>query len=123
MSHGFRQDMPPAGGYEPVKYKRNLPARGPSGLVLFAGMALICGIGWYRVGQGNAEKRELLREKTWSRINLVPVILAEQDRDVYRREQAALAREKEIMEDVPGWEVGKSSYNTKRYTPSNIVVL
>lgn len=86
-------------------------------------------------------------------------MLAEQDRDVYRRNQAALAREKEIMKDVPGWEVsaggqewaaegtgrvpsayrsrhgcdesavanefqvGKSAYNSKKYTPSTIVVL
>lgn len=35
----------------------------------------------------------------------MPLLLAESDRDVYRREQAALAREKEIMKDVPGWEV------------------
>jgi hypothetical protein len=49
--------------------------------------------------------RELQREKAWSRIHLVPLLLAESDRDVYRREQAALAREKEIMKDVPGWEV------------------
>jgi hypothetical protein len=49
--------------------------------------------------------RELQREKTWSRIHLVPMLLAEGDRDAYRREQAALAREKEIMKDVPGWEV------------------
>ena len=49
--------------------------------------------------------RELKREQAWSRINLVPLILAEQDRDAYRRTQAALAREKEIMKDVPHWEV------------------
>lgn len=49
--------------------------------------------------------RELQREKAWSRIHLVPLLLAESDRDVFRREQAALAREKEIMKDVPGWEV------------------
>jgi len=48
---------------------------------------------------------ELQREKVWSRIHLVPLLMAEADRDVYRREQAALAREKEIMKDVPGWEV------------------
>jgi hypothetical protein len=52
--------------------------------------------------------RELQREQAWSRIYLVPLILAEQDRDAYRRNQAALAREKEIMKDVPGWEVGPS---------------
>jgi hypothetical protein len=49
--------------------------------------------------------RELQREKTWSRIHLVPLLLAEGDRDAYRREQAALAREKEIMKDVMDWEV------------------
>lgn len=34
------------------------------------------------------------------------MLMAEGDRDLYRRQQAALAREKEIMKDVPGWEVG-----------------
>lgn len=50
-------------------------------------------------------RSELQREKAWSRIHLVPLLLAESDRDIYRREQAALAREKEIMKDVPDWEV------------------
>jgi GRIM-19 protein len=49
--------------------------------------------------------RELQREKIWSRIHLVPLLMAEGDRDAYRREQAALAREKEIMKDVKGWKV------------------
>ena len=48
--------------------------------------------------------RELIRERAWSRIHLVPLLLAEGDRDTYRREQAALAREKEIMKDVKGWQ-------------------
>ena len=49
--------------------------------------------------------RELQREKIWSRIHLVPLLLAEGDRDAYRRERAALAREKEIMNGVKDWEV------------------
>lgn len=49
--------------------------------------------------------RELQREKVWSRLHLVPLLLAEGDRDAYRREQAALEREKEIMKNVKGWEV------------------
>ena len=57
--------------------------------------------------------RELSREKAWSRIYLMPILMAETDRDRYRRTQAALLREKEIMEDVPGWEAGKSVYNSK----------
>jgi hypothetical protein len=49
--------------------------------------------------------RELQREQVWSRIHLVPLLVAEGDRDAYRRQQAALEREREIMKDVKGWEV------------------
>ena len=49
--------------------------------------------------------RELRREKVWSRLHLVPLLLAEGDRDAYRRRLAALEREKEIMKDVKDWQV------------------
>ena len=39
----------------------------------------------------------------------MPLLLAEADRDVYRREKAMVAREKEIMKDVPDWEVSRVS--------------
>ena len=41
----------------------------------------------------------------WSRIHLVPLLLAEGDRDAHRRQLAADGREREIMKDVKGWEV------------------
>lgn len=50
--------------------------------------------------------RELQREKVWSRIHLVPLLLAEGDRDAYRRQEATLERERVIMKDVKDWEVG-----------------
>ncbi|BGO97191.1 hypothetical protein JCM10296v2_001227 [Rhodotorula toruloides] len=123
MATPFKQDLPPAGGFAPIKYKRNLPIKGPGGAVVFGAVALICGFGFWRVGLGNLEQRELQRERAWSRIHLTPLLLAEGDRDAYRREQAALAREREIMKDVPDWEVGAKNYHSKRYTPSTIVVL
>lgn len=58
-----------------------------------------------KVAHSSFLRRELQREKVWSRIHLVPLLLAEGDRDAYRRQHAALEREKEIMKDVPGWEV------------------
>ncbi|KAI0068576.1 hypothetical protein BV25DRAFT_14276 [Artomyces pyxidatus] len=119
----YRQDMPPAGGFEAVKYKRNLPVRGPGGLAILGGVTALCAYGFYRLGKGNVEKRELQREKTWSRIHLVPLLLAEGDRDAYRRQQAAQAREKEIMKDVKDWEAGKSVYNNPRYQPSEYIVV
>ncbi|CAG8497611.1 10688_t:CDS:2 [Scutellospora calospora] len=117
------QDLPRPGGFPSVRYKRNLPQRGPSGLVIFTVIGAISAFGFYRIGQGNLEKRELHREKLWSRIHLIPLLTAELDRDTYRRNQAALEREAEIMKDVPGWKVGESVYNTKRYVgPTQIVV-
>ncbi|KAG2013329.1 hypothetical protein CC2G_010251 [Coprinopsis cinerea AmutBmut pab1-1] len=123
MAAPYRQDMPPPGGFQAVKYKRNLPTRGPGAYVILGGVTAICVFGFYRLGKGNLEKRELEREKIWSRIHLVPLLMAEGDRDTYRRQQAALAREREIMKDVPGWEVGKSVYNNPKYAESNVVLL
>ncbi|EPS96002.1 hypothetical protein FOMPIDRAFT_1025563 [Fomitopsis schrenkii] len=115
--------MPPSGGFDAIKYKRNLPLRGPSGIVILGGVTALCAYGFYRVGKGNLEKRELQRERVWSRIHLVPLLLAEGDRDAYRRQAAALGREKEIMKDVPGWEAGKSVYNNPKYRPGEWVVV
>ncbi|KAI5476642.1 GRIM-19 [Pseudohyphozyma bogoriensis] len=119
----YAQDLPPAGGFAPVRYQRNLPVKGPGGALIFAGVAAVCGFGFWRVGLGNLEKRELQREKVWSRIHLVPLLMAEADRDAYRREQAALEREKVIMKDVQGWQPGKKVYNTDRYTANSVFVI
>jgi hypothetical protein len=56
----FHRDMPPAGGFEAVRYKRNLPLRGPSGLAILGGVTVLCAYGFYRVGMGNIEKRCVL---------------------------------------------------------------
>jgi len=40
---------------------------------------------------------ELAREKAWSRIHLIPVLQAEEDRDLVRRHLADQAREKELL--------------------------
>lgn len=115
--------MPPAGGFEAIKYKRNLPSRGPGAYAILGGVTAICAYGFYRVGKGNLEKQELQRERVWSRIHLVPLLMAEGDRDAYRRQQAALAREKAIMKDVPGWEAGKSVYNNPKYAQESLVLV
>lgn len=40
---------------------------------------------------------ELAREKMWARIHLIPVLQAEEDRDLVRRHLADQAREKELL--------------------------
>ncbi|KAG6378617.1 hypothetical protein JVT61DRAFT_12885 [Boletus reticuloceps] len=49
--------MPPPGGFEAVRYKRNLPFRGPSGLAILGAVTAVCAYGFYRVGKGNLERR------------------------------------------------------------------
>lgn len=53
----YTRDLPPRGGFGPVRYKRNLPAKGPSGIALLATMVGLTTFGFYRVGQNNIEKR------------------------------------------------------------------
>ncbi|KAG0221969.1 hypothetical protein BGW41_006282 [Actinomortierella wolfii] len=117
------QELPRPGGFPEIKYKRNIPKVGPSGLTLLVGITALCSFGLYRTGQGNLERRELEREKVWSRIHLVPLLQAEADRDTYRRELAAKAREAEIMKDVKGWKAGESVYNSKRYQPNTYAIV
>ena len=51
------RDMPPVGGFDAIKYKRNLPFRGPSGALILGGVTAVCVYGFYRLGLGNLEKR------------------------------------------------------------------
>lgn len=60
------QDMPPAGGYEPVQYRRNLPVRGFRPAYLLVGVAGIMTYGFWRVGQG-------IREQKWVGRNMPTV--------------------------------------------------
>ncbi|KAJ6539667.1 GRIM-19 [Mycena capillaripes] len=121
MSVNYRQDLPPAGGYESVKYKRNLPLRGPGALVILGGVTAVCTFGFWRLGLGNIERRELKREATWARIHLVPLLLAEGDRESFHQKLRATAIEAEIMKDVKGWVPGKTVYNNPRFrSPENL---
>ena len=60
---------------------------------------------------------ELAREKMWSRIHLIPVLQAEEDRDLVRRHWAEQAREKELM----GAET--KVYNNDRCVMKNLEML
>ena len=62
-----------------------------------------------RILTDNFSFSELAREKMWSRSHLIPVLQAEEDRDLVRRHWAQQAREKELM----GAET--KVYNNDRY--------
>ena len=49
------QDMPPTGGYDPVQYRRNLPARGFRPVYYLVAVGAIVTYGFWRAGQGTRE--------------------------------------------------------------------
>jgi hypothetical protein len=77
-------------------------------------MGVVSAYGCYVAMNGIKERREMAREKIWTRIHLTPMLQAEADRDDVRRYWAAEKREKELMKGVKGWEVG-GVYNSDRY--------
>ncbi|RKP03378.1 hypothetical protein CXG81DRAFT_9676 [Caulochytrium protostelioides] len=139
-----RQDMPPPGGFpKTIKFRRYLPKRGPSGLVILGLLGASMTWAWSNILDTRREKKELLNEKIWARIHLDPILRAEQDRDTVRRLRALKEREAEIMKDVPGWSamdlkapmqgineqgfheqgVATPVYYTKRYVAPSLVFI
>lgn len=60
---------------------------------------------------------ELAREKMWSRIHLIPLLTAEEDRDLVRRHLADQKRELDLMGSQT------SAYNSDRYVSLFVYVL
>ncbi|PQE07963.1 hypothetical protein CJF32_00003105 [Rutstroemia sp. NJR-2017a WRK4] len=80
-------------------------------------MAGVMTYGFYKVGKGIREQNELAREKMWSRIHLIPLLTAEQDRDLVRRHWADLKREKELLGSQT------SPYNSDRFVRPTFAVV
>lgn len=68
-------------------------------------------------GANRVADSELAREKMWSRIYLIPLLQAEEDRDLVRRHLADKEREKELL----GAET--KVYNSDRYRTSDVEML
>ena len=57
MDMPIRQDGPPPGGFQAIRYARNIPNTGPTGVTLFVVAASVISYGMYQVGQGNIKRR------------------------------------------------------------------
>ena len=70
--------------------------------------------GVWRLAFGVLHSR-LDAEKTAGRTAMAPVLQAEADRTVIRRQFQDIKAEELIMSNVKGWKVGESVYNTDVY--------
>ena len=54
---------------------------------------------------------------------MAPLLQAEEDRWYMEREKDILAKEAEIMKNVPGWKVGESVFHSDRWVPRHVAPL
>ena len=119
---GGKQEMPPKGGFGQVPFARGVPkSRGPSGAAIWAGGLLATVVGFYVVGQSNIARREYKKEKRLARAALIPLLQAEEDARYVAARREEIAKEAEIMKNVPGWEAGKSVYHSGKWMPAAVV--
>merc|ERR1711991_217067 len=110
MASEIKQDMPPSGGYKPIRYARRLPARPISAGAMFGITAAITVAGFAMVAKGNAARRNEEDEKIRARMALVPLLQAEEDRRYVALDLARKEEEAELM----GWKGGTQTL--PRYT-------
>ena len=110
-----KQEMPPKGGYASINIARNLKARGPSGFMTFVlGTGMMLG-GFLVIKYGNNKRRTLKIEQQEAKVSLIPLIQAEQDRNMIRQMKENMKTEEAIMKHVKGWKAGESVYHTERW--------
>ncbi|CBK22914.2 uncharacterized protein [Blastocystis hominis] len=112
----FVQDLPPKGGYPLVNPKRNLPNRVSGATMWFIGAATV-GLGLWRMMYGIRKMNEMDQERFNCRLAMAPYLQAEEDIHYCEAEAAKLNKEREVMKDIPGWKVGESVYNTRKWVP------
>jgi NADH dehydrogenase (ubiquinone) 1 alpha subcomplex subunit 13 len=83
--------------------------------------AAIMAYGFYQVGQSNRGRRAVRAETMEARASLVPFLQAEEDRRWVKANQRFLAKQAEVMKDVPEFKVGESVYKTRWMPPTKPV--
>lgn len=103
-----------------MDHERFFRTRGPKSWQLWAGLVVTTIYGFNMIGYTNRETAKIKLSERESRYNMVPFLQAEADREYAYRERISDAKEAEIMKDVPGWEVGKSPFNSKKWMPRRV---
>lgn len=79
--------------------------------------------GFHRIGVYNRQVNEERMLEREARYAMAPYLQAEADLMYHQREQEILAKEASIMKNVPGWQVGASTYFTQRWVPRQAAML
>lgn len=103
---GYKQDLPPKGGYSPYQIDRT-PLRtifgGRKALYLGLGSVIVGHI-WFWLGWKKLKKFEY--EMRGSTFALLPLLMAERDRILLKQLKLNFEEEKKLMRFYPSWKPG-----------------
>ncbi|XP_057329093.1 NADH dehydrogenase [ubiquinone] 1 alpha subcomplex subunit 13 [Microplitis mediator] len=105
IKHG-PQDLPPKGGYNPIQTSRVALRRIVTPVVasgLTVATSIIGGVGFFFNYRYARREQVELRS---ARLALVPMLLAERDREFLKQIRKNRDEEANLMANYPGWEVG-----------------
>lgn len=100
------QDLPPSGGYNPINFKRVQLKPILSAKLLFAGYAVLTAGAYYMY---YLTDRKISREEVEMRSCrnvMLPIVLAERDREYLKQIRRNRDSEARLMANVEGWKVG-----------------
>ncbi|XP_053406290.1 NADH dehydrogenase [ubiquinone] 1 alpha subcomplex subunit 13-like [Mercenaria mercenaria] len=102
----YRQDRAPPGGYKDIDWTRVTRKR-VSGVKILGGILAMKAVGFTWLYFVQKKQRLEWVEEYDSRVALVPFITAESDRLNLKQFMNMRAEEKDIMKDIPNWDLGK----------------
>lgn len=100
------QDLPPTGGYNPINFKRVQLKPILSAKLLFVGYAALTAGGYYMY---SLTDKKIVREEIEMRSCrnvMLPIVLAERDREYLKQIRRNRDEEARLMANVKGWKVG-----------------
>ena len=100
------QDLPPSGGYNPINFKRVQLKPILSSKLIFAGYAVLTAGAYYMYYLTDRKVTREEIEMRSCRNVMLPIVLAERDREYLKQIRRNRDEEARLMANVQGWQVG-----------------
>ena len=87
---------------------------------MWSATSLLIAWGFYRIGESNHIRNEEAVARRKMNYAVSPYLQMEADEMYVQKEKEILAKEMEIMKNVPGWDVNRTSYLSDRWAPRQL---
>lgn len=109
------QDMPPPGGYPPVRIRRNNREKFWKPSTITVAMLVIMGYGWYKMYVAEKRRYYLALERDELQAAMVPFLQGERDIAYTVNRRAYMKKVAELMKDEPDFDINEKFYLNNRH--------